>query len=168
MSEPTYSIALSETERTALAKVLGALVTKLINAPLQLNAPLDPKSGTDQARAILSPPSSPAPPAVAQPTAPIAVRDRWARDRKGNEVPNPSGCEAMNVHLWKIEKKPARKAGGQPFWKVTWQVPNSNGYGDANCFDEPVALAIITQQGKLTTLYTVRSGQYLNVVGVRA
>src|ERR1700726_922462 len=99
MSEPTYTVILSESERTALAKSLGGLVTKLINAPIFVEAP---SGGTQQARAVLSPPTES--PAAAPPSPPpVELRDRWARDRKGNELPMPEGYVAREVTIWKTE-----------------------------------------------------------------
>jgi len=128
--------------------------------------PADPTSGTDQARAILSPPAA----AQSKPTAsPIALRDRWARDRHGVELPEPEGYETVEVNLWKSEqKKPRNKPDAKPFLKVTWQAPNGNGYVDANCFDEKLWPWVISQQGKKARVYVVRNGNYLNLVGVRA
>jgi hypothetical protein len=224
MSEPTYTFTLTETERAAFAKVLGGLVTKLLNAPVEIAGeiqckicgsfvfseaaltehlrkdhsaipparptdptsgpvqikgelrkseeppparPADPTSGTDHARAILSPPAA----AQSKPTAtPIALRDRWARDRKGNELPNPSGCESVTVHIWKTERKLPRTGENKtPFLKVTWYASEGNGYGDANCFDEKLFPWIAAQSKEPTALlYVVKSGKYLNVVGIRA
>lgn len=165
MSEPTYTIILTESERTLLAKAFGGLVTKLINAPIFVESA---SGGTQAARAVLSPPSqssSTAPPAVApQSPAPIEQRDRWARDRKGNEVANPEGSTAREVVIWKTEQKPK-------FLKVTWQS-QERGYIDANCFDQKLWPWLIKSQGQKTTLYLVKATkgekQYLNVVGVRA
>lgn len=165
MSEPTYTIILTESERTTMAKVFGALVTKLINAPIFVESPT---GGTQQARSVLSPPCQSAvdksPPAVAHSPAPIEQRDRWARDRKGNEVPNPDGAAAREVTIWKTEQKPK-------FLKVTWQS-QERGYIDANCFDQQLWPWLIKSQGQKTTLYLVKATKgeksYLNVVGVRA
>ncbi len=173
MTEPTYLISLTETERTAIARVLGGLVTKLVNAPLQIPATVEaPTGGTQAARAVLSPSTSqptrpPSPPAVAPSVTPIEQRDRWDRNRKGAEVPHPEGCEVQEVHLWKTEQKKAKTGKGADFLKVTWQS-NGSGYVDANCFDSQLFPWLIKSQGQKTTIYTVRSGQYLNVVGVRA
>ena len=163
MSEPTYTVTLTESERTALAKSLGALVTKLINAPIFVESP---SGGTQTARALLSPPSPPAvAPAPTQP--PIEQRDRWARDRKGKELPNPEGCATRVVTIWKTEQKAGKKPTGKPYLKVTWQSLD-RGYVDANCFDSQLFPWLINQTGKKTALYLVKSGDYLNVVGVRA
>ena len=81
MSEPTYTLTLTESERTALAKVLGSLVTKLINAPIFVESPT---GGTAAARAVLSSPpqDSPALPSGHVPPPLPQARDRWASDRK--------------------------------------------------------------------------------------
>jgi hypothetical protein len=168
VSEPTYTITITEAERTALARVLGLLVTKLTSAPVSVEAP---SGGTQAARAVLSPPAQTPPqssPAAAAPTAPvIEQRDRWARDRKGNELAFPEGTVTREVHLSKTEQKQPRKAGGKEFLKVTWQS-DSRGFVDANCFDNKLWPWLINQTGKRTTLYLMKSGEYLNVVGVRA
>ena len=100
MSEPTYTITLTESERTALARVLGLFVAKLTSAPVFIEAS---DGGTQAARAVLSPPapaSPSAPPSGHVPPTP-ELRDRWARDRKGNELPNPEDSYPLNVLIWK-------------------------------------------------------------------
>ena len=165
MSEPTYTVILTESERTAMAKVLGGLVTKLINAPIFVESP---SGGTQHARAVLSPP--PESPAAARPSppTPVDMRDRWARDRQGNELPNPEGCAARLVKIWKVEQIKPKTAGKKEFMKVTWQ--GEKGFVDANCFDSHLFPWLIKAQASLekTTLHLTRSGNYLNIVGVRA
>lgn len=162
MSEPTYTITITEAERISLAYTLGLLVAKFTNAKVFVESP---SGGTAAARAVLSPPQTPA---AAAPVAPVMeLRDRWAHDRKGKELPNPEGCEAGVITIWKTEQKPARKEGGKPFLKVTWQS-KGRGYVDANCFDSALFPWLIKQQGQPTTIYLVKSGEYLNVVGVKA
>jgi hypothetical protein len=168
VSEPTYTLTITESERTALAKSLGMLTTKLINAPIFVEAP---SGGTQAARAVLSPPAQTPPqssPAAAAPTAPvIEQRDRWARDRKGNELAWPEGTVTREVNLSKTEQKKPRKEGGKEYLKVTWES-DTRGFVDANCFDNKLWPWLINQTGKRTTLYLMKSGEYLNVVGVRA
>jgi hypothetical protein len=163
MSEPTYTLTLTESQRVALAAALGILVAKLANCHIEIAAPKleSPDGGTHSARAILSPPAA----ASAKPSPPIEQRDRWARNRKGEEVPNPEGATAREVNLWKTEQKTG-KSGGKSYLKVTWQ--GENGFVDANCFDQQLFPWLIKQAGQKTRLYTVRSGNYLNIVGVRA
>jgi len=155
MTEPTYTITFTEAERVEFARVLSGFVAKLINARVQIE--------NEKYR-----PASPAP----EPAAVSHVRDRWARDRKGVEVPNPEGCTAQEVHIWKVEKKPT-KNGKAEFYKVTWAQPNGQGYVDANCFDEKlfpwlIQSEAIAKQGAKATIYTVQKGGYLNVIGIRA
>lgn len=163
MSEPTYTLTLTESERTAMAKVLGGLVTKLINAPIFVEST---SGGTQAARAMLSPPPSPAAAAHSPQPPVIEQRDRWARDRKGNEVPMPDGYAAREVTICKTEQKPKKDKSGN-FLNVTWQS-HDRGYVDAKCFDAQLFPWLIKQQGQRTTIYLVKSGEYLNLVGVRA
>ena len=193
MAEATYTVILTESERTAMAKVLGGLVTKLINAPIfvetevvcdQVSTPHSyescvlnhqrkshesPSGGTQSARAVLSPP--PESPAAARPSppTPVDMRDRWARDRKGKEVPNPEGCVSRCVKIWKVEQIKPKAAGKKEFMKVTWPS-QEHGFVDANCFDAQLFPWLIKAQASIekSTLYLVKSGEYLNVVGVRA
>ena len=165
MSEPTYSFTLTETERAAFAKVLGGLVTKLLNAPVQIEE--KPNGGTQQARAVLSPPSTP--PAVAQsnPQAPIALRDRWARDRKGNTPSGPpKDAEPIIVRI----SQTVRADTDVPRLKVSWPRQEGQGYITATCWDEKLFPAIMQREalGQPTTLHVREVRGYLNVVGVRA
>ena len=160
MIEPTYTLTLTESERTGLARALGLLVTKLVNAPVFVEA--QPASG------IIAPAqdSPSAPPAAASRPTPTDARDRWARDRKGNELPNPDGCSTHEVDIWKTENKTGKN--GQ-FLKITWQAKD-RGYVDASCFDQKLIPWIVArhEQRLRTVLHLVQSGKYLNVVGVRA
>ena len=182
MSEPTYSFTLTETERAAFAKVLGGLVTKLLNAPVQIDGaiaavqaqtrldqvpparPTDPASGTDLARAILSPPAA----AQSQPTrAPIELRDRWARDRKGNTPSGPpKDAEPIIVRI----SQTVRADTDVPRLKVSWPRQEGQGYITATCWDEKLFPAIMQREalGQPTTLHVREVRGYLNVVGVRA
>src|SRR5208337_2208168 len=163
VAEISYTITLTEAERTAMAKVLGAFVTKLINAPVFVEAT---SGGTAQARAVLSPP--PTPPAAAPTPAPVEPRDRRARDKKGNELAHPEDCVSHEILISKAElQKPYNKPDGKQFLKVTWQS-TERGYVAARCFDTQLFPWIIGQIGKKMTLYFVKSGEYLNIVGVRA
>jgi hypothetical protein len=185
VESPTYTLSLSEADRQMLVWCMGLMIPNLRHETIRLLNPdefmnlaqrlqtakpdqraINAASGTDHARAILAPPPAQVP-AVASKPAPIAARDRWARDRKGNELPNPDGCTSGEVNIWKVEQKPPKRANGKPYMKVTWQS-KERGYVDANCFDSQLFPWLIGQQGKPTVLYLVRSGEYLNVVGVRA
>jgi hypothetical protein len=175
MSEASYTLIITEAERTALARSLGTLVTKLINLPVNAPPTID-NGGTQAARAVLSPPANPpspsrggetaAPPAAARASTPIEVRDRWARDRKGKEVPNPKGSYAIAVRIWKTER---RDLSDRLRLKVTWQNLEK-GYTDAACWDENLFpfLAVASKNPQPTTIYLTQKDAYLNVVGVRA
>ena len=168
MPEPTYTITLTESERTAWAKVLGAFVTKLLNAPVQIDSAPAPNyisysSDVCAPRPTTAQPSGHVPPATPE------LRDRWARDRHGIEVPNPVGCEPFQVHVSKAERKDL--SDGRPRMKVAWQAPGGQrGYVDAACWDEKLFpfLAAASKSPDKTTLYCVHSGKYLNIVGMRA
>lgn len=158
MSEPIYIITVTESERSAIAKALGALVTKFIHAPI-----FDAET-----RAMLSTSQSPAPPAAASCPAPIEQRDRWAKDRKGNELANPAESFTVDATIWKTQQ--VDRPGKEKYLRVTW--PNGvsgTGYSDANCFDRDLWPWLIKQTGQHNTrLYLVKKGSYMNVVGVRA
>lgn len=156
MPDPTYTITLTESERTALAAALGTFVSKLTNCRVQLEAP-----GNGTPRAPLSP--STAPPAVAAAPAPIVQRDRWAKDRKGNELANPEGCYPADVYLWKTEQTPK-------WLSVAWQTSTGQGHGDAKCFDRDLWPWILQSKaiGDRVRLYILRKGNYSNIVGIRA
>ena len=156
MPDPTYTITITESERIALAAALGTFVSKLTNCRVQIEAPT---GGTHTARALLSP--STAPPAAAPAASPIEQRDRWARDRKGNEVPNPAEAYPADVHVWKTEQK-------EKYLRVTWQSSSGQGLADANCFDSKLWPWLIKSTGQRTRLYILPAGKYLNIVGVRA
>jgi len=185
VESPTYTLVLTEAERKMLIFCMGAMVPNIRYETIRLLTPdefndlavrlidsrpdkksLNASSGTDQARAILSPPAQV--PAAVPTTAPIVAHDRWARDRHGNELPNPEGCVAQAVRVWKVETKKQRKDETAAYVKVTWESPTGVGYVDGNCFDAKLHPWLIRVQGTKTTLYTVRNGDYLNVVGVRA
>lgn len=156
MPEATYTITITESERVAMAAALGTFVRKLTDCRVQIEAPT---GGTHAARALLSP--STAPPAAVPAASPIEQRDRWARDRKGNEVPNPEGCYPADVHIWKTTQT-------DTFLKVTWQASTGQGFADANCFDPQLWPWLIKSAGQRTRLYLRAKGNYLNIVGVRA
>lgn len=153
-----YTLTITEEERQKLAEAFAIMARKIGSCAPVLDSPKS--SPLPQA---VQPPSTPA--KSAAPTLP-EPRDRWARDKKGNEVPWPKDCYEAEVNIWKVEQKPGKVAGSH-YWKVTWQA-DGRGYADANCFDRELGPWLINQQGHKTTLYLVKNGNYLNVVGVRA
>jgi hypothetical protein len=185
VSERMFTISMPESARLQLLKSLGAAVClveqlwdgppTILFAPLyQLTetltttpgqdapAPTSPASGTEAAKAILSPATP-----VHQPPAPIELKDRWQRSKKGVEVPFPEGCETIEAELWKVEPNPTRQ--NQPRWKITWAAPNGGqGFVDGSCFDEKLFPYLANRVKQKTVLHVVKNGKYLNVVGVRA
>lgn len=155
MSEPTYSLSITESERTALARTLGILVSKLINAPVQIDG------------AKVSPPGEPSPAVAPIPQTPVPeTRDRWARDRKGKEVSNPEGCESQKAQIFQTEM---HKKGTLEFLHVAWYVNSSQGSVDGNCFDASLWPHLIKAKSQPSVLlHFVRKGNYLNIVGIRA
>lgn len=168
-TEPTYTITISERERTALARALGLLVAKLTDAPVQITQEVPPAksphlhSFVDLQRSGIDTSS----PAAAPAASPVAPRDRWARDKFGVEVPNPSGAIKVTVHLWKAERNDLQD--GRKRMKVTWDNPQGPGHVDAACWDDRLFPFLVLRTKEITTVvYVTKSGKYLNVVGVNA
>ena len=106
-------------------------------------------------------PAGAALPAARATTAPVELRDRWAKDRQGNEAPW-ANADSHTAAIWKLENK-------TKYLRVTWQG-GRDGYLNANCFDKDLwpLLDAAKESGKQCTFYTVTSGKYLNLVGIRA
>lgn len=100
----------------------------------------------------------------------VEMRDRWARDRHGVEVPTPEGCETHQaVHIWKAEIVKRKDQDKTSFLKVAWDSPSGKGSVDAACFDSNLySYFMAATKQSHATVYTVRNGNYLNLVGIRA
>lgn len=148
-----YAVVFTDSERRKIAEALQLFITKLMSAPLQVDAA----------------PQAPATPAPAPNSTqnPIPVRDRWARDRKGDDVPNPEGCYSVDVHIFKAERK--NTDAGTERMIVAFDSPTGKGTVTASCWDERLFpfIAVQAKEPK-ATLHIVKKGKYLNVVGVRA
>lgn len=153
-----YTITITDAERRQVADALAMLVNKFTNAAVQLDAP--------PATQLPLPQPSPAARPASEPTEP---RDRWARDRKGNELPNPEGCYTVAVHVFKAERADLKTGNKSPRMKVAFDSPTGQGQCDASCFDEKLFpyLAKASKEAR-ATLHIVKKGNYLNVVGIRA
>ena len=91
------------------------------------------------------------------------ARDYFARDRKGNVPPGPpEGAELQTVKIVGAQEMASKTPGKNSFLKVVF-----NG-GQAACFDSALWPHIIKQTGLDAILYVAKSGNYLNIVGVRA
>ena len=68
-----------------------------------------------------------------------------------------------------ISKTETRKKGTLEFLHVMWESPNGRGFVDANCFDVQLWPHLVKPKSQHETIvYTIRKGNYLNIVGVRA
>jgi hypothetical protein len=121
-------------------------------------------SGTDAARAVLAS-SSPSPNAEIQRG--VTPHDYFAVDRKGN-IPQqaPSGAELQTVSVVSAQERPDNK--GKHLQVIFAGSPRAAGSGKANCFDPQLWPLIKKAQGHDAQLWIAESGNYLNIVGVRA
>ena len=170
MSERTFTITLSDEQRltviNALSFSLGQLavhpVTAAVREPIiqligQLSEAKGKDSGAEAARAILQP--------IHQPNPPV---DYFARDRKGNVPMNPpEGAELRNVRIIQATEVPA-KSGKAGFLQVIFSAANPKDGGKANCFESQLWNAIRNRLNQPAELWILQSGNYLNIVGVRA
>jgi hypothetical protein len=185
MQPVSYTITFSHDERKAIVFALSvaypklgagrpfyindsdylALCTRLMEVRTD-NQATRQQSGTAAATAVLSRPSVFEP---QRPTpAPIEIREHWAKNKKGQETPNPEGCIEINAVITKLEDAPPRDNKTQTRKKLTWESPTGRGFADAYCWDEDLFPHLANRMKQQTTFYIVRSGQYANVVGVRA
>ena len=92
-----------------------------------------------------------------------ALRDYFQRDRKGNELSGPpEGAELKTVKIVGTQEMASKTPGKNPFLKVLFTG------GQAACFDSLLFPHIVKQTGQEAALYFVKSGNYWNIVGVRA
>jgi hypothetical protein len=166
MSERTFTYTWSDARRLTVLHALGFMYAKLATAPpavsetvLSLVNELSSKpgadSGTEAARAVLSPPP------LAPNAQPQAWRDHFAADRKGN-VPAkaPNGSELQTIPIVSASEAPDSKG-------KHLAVIFGGGRGKANCFDPQLWPLIKKAQGHEAQLWILVSGNYLNIVGVR-
>ena len=181
LNQSCYTITISDAQRKMLIFALGHLFPAIKTETTVLLTPAEfltlgdllisaqparpaiegTMNGDQAARAMLSPPA----PASQSPT--IELRDRWARNRKGQEEPNPKGCESRTVYIEKIEHMPNASNGAKRI-KVTFSYPEARGMGTASCFDENLFGFLANRMKQSTVLHINTSGKYLNIVGVRA
>jgi hypothetical protein len=109
----------------------------------------DPKSGSEAARAVLAP-------------APVTTHDYFAADRKGNiPLKPPTGATLQTVDILTTAESPDRK-----HLKVVFKGEGKA--SKANCFDRELWPHIVRRTGASAQMWIVESGNYLNIVGVRA
>jgi hypothetical protein len=179
MTTRTFTITLDDADRLAVLTALGFAqmitpvklrrpVTELIDRLSAANgqdAPADPlRSGTEAARAVLSPPPAASP----VPT----TMDYFQRDKKGNlQMSAPDGAELSQVKIVSATK--FAKAGKAPYMQVLFAAGVTfdgrvRPAGKANCFDPDLWNPIKNREGQVASLWIAESGSYLNIVGVRA
>ena len=154
MSDRTFTIQMGEDERLMLLAALGFAVIRLPQGEPAtiINTLIAKLCVTPEAKAI-------AQPAVA----PATTRDYFQRDRKGNELSGPpEGAELKTVKIVGAQEMASKTPGKNPFLKVLF-----NG-GQAACFDSLLFPHIVKRTGEEAALYFVKSGNYWNIVGVRA
>jgi len=149
----SYCLVFTDEERRKIVEAFQIFIAKLMFAPVQVDAaPQAPAS-----------PSSP----VRNAPSTTSARDRWARDRKGNELPNPEGCYSVDVHVFKAERKDTDSGAARMV--VSFDSPTNRGSVNASCWDEKLFpfLAVASKEAS-ATLHIVKNGKYLNICGVRA
>jgi hypothetical protein len=159
----TFTIQFGEDERLLALTALGFAIVRLPQGePLRLIDGLINKLTRAAGKDVAHPGAGTA--SVAHPSPkPTAPQDIFQLDRKGNEQSSaPEGAELRTVKFLKAVDTPG-KAGGKPYLKVVFAN------GTANCFDSRLWQGIkSTPPNAELSLWIVESGNYLNVVGVRA
>ena len=157
MSERTITLSLSESEHAALLSALLAYFDRPPNMTItEFAARLAAIARViDKLRVGMVLPEQ-TPPAPAPATK--ASVDHFARDRKGNAPSNPpTGAALRPVEVVSREEKDL-------YCKVIFNESGLRG-GSANCFDGAL-WQFIPASGK-AQLWLAKSGNYLNIVGVR-
>jgi hypothetical protein len=183
MTDPrTFTVTLTQQERSTIMFALGAytggvlntmnretfifldldgllaLATKLMDAP---PIPSLPPFPYQQAQA-----PNPGRSVPDRQIQPVELADRWARNKKGEEVPFPEGYQAVEVRLERLDRNDLKN--GQPRMMVVYSVSGQTGFGNASCFDEKLFPFLANRLKQHTWLFVVHKDKYLNVVGVRA
>jgi hypothetical protein len=160
MSDRTFTIQLAEDERLMNLAALGFALVRLPDGePASLINGLIAKMTKAPGQGDSTSQSAPLP----QTTTNTAVRDYFQRDRKGKEQSGPpEGAELKTVKIVGAQEMASKTPGKAAFLKVMF-----NG-GQAACFDSLLFPHIVKQTGQEAALYFVKSGNYWNIVGVRA
>jgi hypothetical protein len=168
MSERTFNFVLNDEKRLTMLYALGFMFHHVADAPAGVKEPVvqlineltvaggkEPAVENSGTEATKAPSSS-------------GAVDYFAVDRKGN-VPRkpPDGAELQSVRI--VSAVPKGKylqvifGSSEPGEKITKTLG-----GKANCFDESLWPRIKQAQGQKLGLWILESGNYLNIVGVRA
>jgi hypothetical protein len=155
-----FQVLISEADYRELGRLQVALGKLIANVQLVPDAPQSPQTPGPV------PPTHPAP--HAHSTSTVPVRDRWARDRKGNEAPNPKDCYTVDVHVFKAVRDDVKSSGVERM-KIAFDSPTGQGSVDASCWDDRLfPFLMVAAKEPKATLHIVKNGKYLNVVGIRA
>lgn len=95
------------------------------------------------------------------PSAPLTW---WAKPARNAPEYSILNTEEISVKPSKIEPKPT--AEGTPRLMVTWQN-QGKGFSRASVWDEQLFPKVKDREGKPTTFFVTRKGQWVNIVGVR-
>lgn len=180
MQPTSYTITFSDKERDALIFALGGSFRNVRDGVGMFISPTEylqlsqrvmhskpdaqaarEMSGTAAASSVLSPSVTSA--AVTQDIprpAPGVTVDHWHADSKGNRRP-PTDFESKTLVV--TEVTPGKTGPGADIWRVQFRGAK------ANCFDKELAayLAQAKAIDKPIVVHLRRSGNYLNIVGVR-
>lgn len=159
MPDRTFTIQLGEDERLMNLAALGFALVRLPDGePASLINGLIAKMTKAPGQSDSADQRAPMP----QTTTNTALREYFQRDRKGNEQTNaPADAELRTVKVLQTQEMPGKKAGTK-YLKVIFR------HGMASCFDAELFPHIVKQTGQDVALYFVKSGNYENIVGVRA
>jgi hypothetical protein len=184
MIERVFTYTWSDAKRLTVLHALGFMYAKLATTPKVVTETVEgligelsstpgadcpapcalhnPASGTEAARAVLAPPM----------VDPTRATDYFQRDKKGNVLmAAPDGAELSRVKIVSAQK--FSKAGKAPYLKVIFAAGvtidgKTRPAGQANCFDQDLWPPIKNREGQVAALWIQESGNYLNVVGIRA
>jgi hypothetical protein len=174
MTERTFTYTWSDAKRLTVLHALGFMLVRLetdktppavSQTVLEIIGELSRTTGQD------SPGASPTGGAAAAHAvlAPPAPHDYFAANKKG-DVPMtpPDGAELSNVKIVS-----AQQLRGKEYLTVIFQAGitldgKARPAGKANCFDKGLWSAIKNRENQIASLWIMESGNYLNIVGVRA
>ena len=160
MTDRTFTIQMGEDERLMNLAALGfALVRLPEGEPASLINGLIAKMTKAPGQSDSASQGAPLP----QGETNHALRDYFQRDRKGNELSGPpEGAELKTLKIVGAQEMASKTPGKNPFLKVLFTG------GQAACFDSLLFPHIVKRTGEEAALYFVKSGNYWNIVGVRA
>jgi hypothetical protein len=152
MNDRTFTVTMTEDERLMNLAALGFASVRLPQG--------EPATVINDLIAKLTKiTATPTSETVAQ----FTFHDYFARDRNGN-IPSdpPQGAGLMTVKIVGAQETASKTPDKSSFLKVVFTG------GHAVCFDSALWPHIVKQTGQDAILYVAKSGDFLNIVGVRA